>query len=250
MSLPLPESTPLSNDTSDNSSSNFNVLKNNSSELPCASAQVENDFSKKLGALVDADSRLLLRSLRVSGAFKFRGAINRSIIEEQLTAKGILLQDAIEASTSTPLRYIADEPIHVKGEGSVGANVGDQGSQSGHELSPTTFFSIAGYASIAGRSPARALPLSASEFGRLRHVLSDPRMLSQVTRMEGRKSRQDLDREKEDPWSEHFAPLFNDREFKPLLVQNLAGGVTREEISIISPSILREKRGAGELKKK
>ena len=100
------------------------------------------------------------------------------------------------------------------------------------------------------QASGRELPFEVSEYARLLHVLMDPRMLASLARDCGRKSRDDLDREPEDPWSLSFGPLYNDPSFKPPRTSQLAGGVTLEEIDDIDPSILIRERPVAVLKKK
>ena len=64
------------------------------------------------------------------------------------------------------------------------------------------------------------------------------------------KTRDELDGEPFDPWTDAIAPLFNDVLFRPHPISSLAGGVTRDDIASIDPSNRVHERPAGVLKRK
>lgn len=97
---------------------------------------------------------------------------------------------------------------------------------------------------------AREPGFEASEYCRLLHVLPDARMTTARTQLTIPKSREELDTEHVDPWTDHIAPIFNDSMFKPDPVFTLSGGVTRSDIAAIDPVRRPYVRIAGVLSRK
>ncbi|CDF35152.1 unnamed protein product [Chondrus crispus] len=90
----------------------------------------------------------------------------------------------------------------------------------------------------------------ANEYCRLLHVLADSRMLVARAQMMEPRSRDELDGEFIDPWSDYIPPMYNDVNFKPEPCSSVCGGVTRDDIISIDPGQRKYERLAGTLKRK
>lgn len=98
-------------------------------------------------------------------------------------------------------------------------------------------------ASAEGGS-SRQPEFSANDYARLLDVIADTRMVNSWQLLIDVCSREQLDCEKQNPWSESFAPHFNDDGFKPQRVKMLRGGVLRSLIESINPTRENHTRNA------
>ena len=247
-------------------------MNNSTRDIHCFSGRDLEDYSEVSSAVQDTPSstleeaqsllstlqghelRLMLKALRVSGASKAYGRNKRLIIATKLVQRRISMFELRNAIDRTPIRDILAQSTTVKLEGSresqrviwykgdVPVFERDGSIRIGHYYEFVDFTNT----TTAGREPN----FEASEFAKLGHVMIDPRMLAELGRVSGRRTKDELDRELEDPWTLSFAPLYNDPEFKPTRTSNLAGGITLEEIRHIDPSTLIRSRSAAVLKKK
>lgn len=96
---------------------------------------------------------------------------------------------------------------------------------------------------VAGpRFSARQPDFTNQDFFRFLHMLADCRITSPVQQLMHVKSREELDREFSDPWSDLITTLFNDENFQPARMAVPRGGVTSNVIESIDPTKFRHVR--------
>lgn len=98
--------------------------------------------------------------------------------------------------------------------------------------------------------PIRQPPFQASEYCRLLHIFKDSRMTSVVEQIRRQFTRQELDAERGDPWTDQIAPLFNDLSFKSQKVAVFIGGVCRSDTENLDPAARPHVREGGFLSSK
>lgn len=75
-------------------------------------------------------------------------------------------------------------------------------------------------------------------------------MTTELSQVMKPKTREKLDQDPIDPWSDHITQLYNDISFKPNPASSVSGGVTRHDVSAINPSLRPYERSCGVLKRK
>jgi len=98
--------------------------------------------------------------------------------------------------------------------------------------------------------PTREPDFGASEFCCILHVLADTRITAARAQLMEPRTREELDGEPCEPWTDNIAPLFNDVSFKPQALSLFSGGVTRYDIASINPALRPYEREGGILKRK
>ena len=98
-------------------------------------------------------------------------------------------------------------------------------------------------------TPSREPEFEASEYCKLLHTLGNARLTSTRSQLMKPKTRDELDREPVDPWTDAIALLFNDVLFRPHPISSLADGVMRDDIASIDPSNRVHERPAAVLER-
>lgn len=216
----------------------------------------------RFGFVDNSTGEAILKALKITGAQNAKVSTKLKIIAMKMTQRQFSLQDAMNFLAreeeeenaadveSDPhfLQNLLPSAVEIEKNGSgveiIGWLRGDVPVFESEEIKvkePTT----PGTANTSSREP----DFEASEYYRSLHTLSDARMTSVGSQLMEPQTRDELDRECIDPWTDEIVPLFNDDLFKPHAISSLAGDVTRDDIASIDPSNRIHERPAGVLKR-
>ena len=216
----------------------------------------------RFGFVDDSTGKAILKALNITGAQNAKVSTKLKIIAMKMTQRQFSLQDAIafldreeeDAIEPDPerdphfLQSLLPSAVKIQKDrtGDIIRWIrGDAPVFDGDEIKvnePATDRTV--------NTPSREPDFEVSEYCRLLHTLGDARVTSTRSQLMEPKTRDELDREPVDPWTDAMAPLFNDVFFRPHPISSLAGGVTREDIASIDLSNRVHERPAGVLKRK